>query len=59
MKWRAVWSDNMVKEVKIKGKKYFRCEFCRIIYKKRDSAKEHEDSCKKYNVQIKKIERSL
>jgi len=49
----------MVKEVKIKGKKYFRCEFCRITYKKRDSAKEHEDSCKKYNVQIKKIERSL
>ncbi len=49
MKWRAVWSENMVMEVKQKGKKYFRCKFCRILYKEKKLAEEHEAFCIGYN----------
>ncbi len=45
----------MVKEVKIKGGRYFRCKFCSFLYREKKFADEYEDFCKKYNLQIKKF----
>ncbi|MBI2449040.1 hypothetical protein HYV49_01965 [Candidatus Pacearchaeota archaeon] len=48
----------MVKEVNIRGRKYFRCMFCRLIYKKRKLAEEHEAFCKKYDAQISNLNKA-
>ncbi len=58
MKWRVVWSEKMVIEFKHKGKKYFRCKFCRVLYKERKLAEEHEVSCKEFNAQISNLDKS-
>ncbi|MBI2451735.1 hypothetical protein HYV50_01495 [Candidatus Pacearchaeota archaeon] len=49
----------MVIGFKQKGKKYFRCKFCRILYKEKKLAEEHEASCKKYNSQISNLNKEI